>query len=423
MGRNGDENIFRKIARLPLFYELTLMPLQSQTRLFGLVLIIGLAGIILLTPLFFYSKAWYIVVILGVIYGVILKLAFSILENASHDVEVGVKDVREYANENVEKHQALFHTANEISEQVRGSLKNIELIKEKIESLKTDGAIPKETFSQVKVAIDQLAFAFGQVSMACEETNTSVQQTNGILTQAKESIQTGFVKVGTVVDEVEGTYKTTAETLTRIKRVEDEIHKIDLVLETILQINEQTNLLSLNAAIEAARAGEYGTSFGVVADEVGKLAEASRGAADQIKVIIKSIRAATSNLSGTFKNSVESVGVLVKYSGDIKDVFGQIENALGSLKQENIAIVNIIEKQKKGNTQVQQDLDQIAATSQGALDQYDSFTSRFGDIDQVLVSGNKKKDEAVNQIESFNERIRELETVIESLTARLNKIQ
>lgn len=61
------------------------------------------------------------------------------------------------------------------------------------------------------------------------------------------------------------------------------------VIKSIQDIAKQTNLLSLNSAIEAARAGEAGRGFGVVADEIKKLAIRSFDSTKKSDTIISNI--------------------------------------------------------------------------------------------------------------------------------------
>lgn len=81
------------------------------------------------------------------------------------------------------------------------------------------------------------------------------------------------------------------------------VAKINELTDAIVEISDQTGLLSLNASIEAARAGDAGRGFAVVASEINNLAKRSLDTVDDINVIIAEVNRAVTNISASLEET------------------------------------------------------------------------------------------------------------------------
>lgn len=109
-----------------------------------------------------------------------------------------------------------------------------------------------------------------------------------------------------------------------IRELDTKSQRISETTGLIAKIAYQTNMLALNASIEAARAGEHGKGFAIVAEEVRKLAEESKTAANKISELIIEVQNETKNAvesmeAGT-KVVIEGAGIVEKTAFSINNI-------------------------------------------------------------------------------------------------------
>ena len=100
--------------------------------------------------------------------------------------------------------------------------------------------------------------------------------------------------------------------------------KIAVIIGSIEDVADQTALLALNASIEAARAGEHGKGFGVVATQVGALADQSSEAARNTKDLIQNAILAVEEGIQYANSTADSLITVVENAKTVNDSMKEI---------------------------------------------------------------------------------------------------
>ncbi len=202
--------------------------------------------------------------------------------------------------------------------------------------------IISEGVSRQLTSTSKLAAAMEQIVKDIKQNNTDVEEADILIYKIAENMEESNTKVTAAAQLVK-------QIVRKIKVVDD--------------IAFQTNILSINASIEAHRAGVQGRGFGIVASEIGHLAENSKKSANEIEKLSQQSYDTSLVSAELIESLVPEVGAIAQLILDI--ALSSSEQTFG-VEQAQIATQELTGVTNKSAIAVEQMVEKTVSLTQQA---------------------------------------------------------
>ncbi|MBQ1598745.1 MAG: methyl-accepting chemotaxis protein [Lachnospiraceae bacterium] len=257
-----------------------------------------------------------------------------------------------------------------------------------------------ENVTSTSAALQELSASMQEVTSSAEGISAKLEEVKAAAMVMHDMTEEGNEASLSIKGEADTIKEAAAhkkeETGTRMQQLTtvlegsvQDAEKVSLINELtndILEIADETNLLSLNASIEAARAGEAGRGFAVVASEISNLAENSRQTAGKIQNISTEVTAAVKNLSENAMQVVDFINTTVladydafvetgsKYEFTSDIIAGLLNGFMSSADELNTIVANMSDSVEEIISAVEESSRAIETSAENSSEIVTEFT-------------------------------------------------
>lgn len=199
-----------------------------------------------------------------------------------------------------------------------------------------------DSMREVADRAKQSAVVSEESKQNAEEGSSAVEKTNQAMSAIRDRVQ---------------------ETARAIKRLGESSQEIGNIVQIINDIADRTSILALNASIQAAMAGDAGRGFGVVAEEVQRLAERSTNSTKQIEKLVKSIQSEINEAGVSMEESIQRVVEGTQLAGNAHEKLQEIEAVSAQLAELVQFITNMTHEQVAKSEEVSKTMQNVGKVS------------------------------------------------------------
>ncbi|HHV26657.1 MAG TPA: hypothetical protein GXX63_05615 [Tissierellia bacterium] len=320
---------------------------------------------------------------------------YNSFQNIITKLKIFMKDMEGSIHTNHQVYEETMDKLNFLVNQAEDTSATTEELSAGMEETSSSAISINESVSEVDKAISSFAENVEEGASTADEISTKAETLHSQFVQAKNSTM--------------NLYANTKEEIEEAIQSSKEVEKINILSNSILEISEQTGLLSLNAAIEAARAGESGRGFAVVAEEIGKLAENSNETVEEIQTVTENITKAVSKL---IKNTTKLIDFLEK---DIMGDYEMMVEAVEEYKNDGSSLNNIISDLSATSEELSATISEISTSIKEistTVEESTISTTNIANMNVNIV-------EAIQNINDIMEKNKEVSNKLEEIVSQV----
>ncbi len=271
----------------------------------------------------------------------------------SHGVYKMVDDLRSIIGNISSNAEQVAATSEELSAGAEQTSASIEQVTVSMQEVAAGSDKQTDAVEEIGTNVNTISKKMNDVTNYVEKVSVKAIDTTQTAENGKAIIKNAVEKMNITTEMID----TTSEVVNRLNNYSKEIGEI---VSLITEIADQTNLLALNASIEAARAGEHGKGFAVVAEEVRKLADQSRIAANDISNRIDSIKTESTNAVDSMAISYDNLKVSSEAFDEAGDAFNVIYSAVSDLTSQMTQVSKAIDAMNGGITNIAESMEEVS---------------------------------------------------------------
>lgn len=295
----------------------------------------------------------------------------------------------------------VVHGFNTFTENLRMIISGVKESKENL--IDIDGNMQHTTLATAGSINDILGHIDGVIGQI-DSQGKSVQQTAGAVTQIARNIENlnglignqsdGVAMASSAVEEMLGNIASVTRSTEKmadsflvledaaqngvekqeavnrqIMLIEEQSQMLVNANKAIAKIASQTNMLSMNAAIEAAHAGVAGAGFGVVADEIRKLAETSATESKSIGKELKNISDLVKTVVAASSEAKQAFGTMRKNIQETDELVRQIRGAMQESEEGSKQITDALHMMNSSTVEVRTSSEEMSEGNKAILEE------------------------------------------------------